>query len=704
MARILDANSDPIFDDVAETGTLAALGDSINLVLTGQSGVALSLQDIGAGVLEVTFECSVDGTNYFPLSGVDSLTGLVGTTATANGIWVFACAGMAAFRARVTAWTSGSALAHAKAGQGNQAQAFGGTITFAPGTALSIRNENDLNNTHTANLGIGASFTGAATDLGDFLGVLVTVYSDQASAVDGLEIQFSNDGATWRVGDVFSIGAGSFKTFTFQPVLQFFRVVYTNGGVGTLDFALNSLLCGATPKSSSHRLEDNVSGQDDATLQKAVIAAKLPGGDYQNIDASAGGALQVVITDENQDAFGRIRVSDPVTLIDSTFGYGLNPREFEDISSGNGVVTYDGVKKAALLSVTAGAVGVAGLQSYQYAHYNPGKSHLIFMTFCADPLGLQFDANQKFEVGYFDDDNGLFVRGVGPTDIYAVRRSSVSGVLVEESVERANWNIDVLDGTGSVDNPSGVLLNAETSQILVIDLQFLGVGRVRMGAEVAGGIIYAHEFNFANSQAGMYMQAGTLPIRWRFEDTGTAGWGRSDAYCAMVTTEGGAEKNRGVPLSTGNPPSTPITAASNVDTHLVSIRPKLTYNGYANRIWNILEGAEVLNTGATEVVCKVWYDPDITGGAWADVDTSDSGMEYNITATHAPGTGIEIGRFSVAATGQSKGAGGLDEVLSRLPITLDQLGANAVGAISLTAAGVGGTSAVLGTLSWREIR
>lgn len=569
----------------------------------------------------------------------------------------------------------------------------------------NLQTDIDAGNSTSAPLGIGAVFQGSSKEILDVAVILVSVVADQVSATDGIEFQFSPDNIVWFGTDNYTYeSAGGVKTYSVQPVFPYFRIQFTNGAVAQTQFFLSTLLMSGNTKPSSHRLEDNLAGQDDVTASKSIIAAKIPAGTYQNIDATSGGALRVVVSEENQDAFGRVRTSNPVMLLDSTFGYNLNPRILEDISTGNGAVAFDANKRAALLSVTAGAVGVAGLQSYQYTHYNPGKSHLIFMTFCGDPTAQQFAVGQKFEVGYFDDANGIFVRGDGPTDIYAVRRSSVTGSVVEEAVERANFNIDVLDGSGSPANPSGVLLDAESSQILVIDLQFLGVGRVRVGLAVAGAVIYAHEFNFANVNPNMYMQYATLPVRWRFEDTTTIGWPRSDAYCMMVTSEGGAETNRGIPFSIGNPPGTPITAASGVDTHIISIRPSLTFNGLANRIWNILQNAGILNTGSNEVICKLWYDATITGGAWVPVDASDSGMEYNITATHAPGTGIEIGRFSVAATNTNKDAGGISDIENRLPIALNAAGTAPVGAITLTAAGFGGTSVVLGTIGWREIR
>ena len=65
----------------------------------------------------------------------------------------------------------------------------------------------------------------------------------------------------------------------------------------------------------------------------------------------------------NLDAFSRLRVSDPVTLFESTFQYDLAPLQYEAITS-SGTVTHDATDSNALLSISA-ATGLAAVQSYR---------------------------------------------------------------------------------------------------------------------------------------------------------------------------------------------------------------------------------------------------------------------------------------------------------------------------------------------------
>jgi hypothetical protein len=155
------------------------------------------------------------------------------------------------------------------------------------------------NSREIGNLEADEVWVGVGERINGFAGLLITVFSDVASAEDGLEIQFSPDGIDWHTDDVYSIAAGAFKTFTFQPVLEWVRVMYTNGPVatGANQFHLHTAYHSVAVKPSSHRLADNVSGQDDATLQKSIVAAERPDGAYANVLATDTNRLIVQPTD-----------------------------------------------------------------------------------------------------------------------------------------------------------------------------------------------------------------------------------------------------------------------------------------------------------------------------------------------------------------------------------------------------------------------
>lgn len=58
--------------------------------------------------LTVTFEHTVDGTNYVALIGINKASGAKATTATTAGVFVFNTSGSVSVRARVSTYVAGS--------------------------------------------------------------------------------------------------------------------------------------------------------------------------------------------------------------------------------------------------------------------------------------------------------------------------------------------------------------------------------------------------------------------------------------------------------------------------------------------------------------------------------------------------------------------------------------------------------------------
>ena len=210
------------------------------------------------------------------------------------------------------------------------------------------------------------------------------------------------------------------------------------------------------------------------------------------------------------DAFGRLRVSSPYTLFDDQNNYGTDSLVFNYVTNGSG--SYSSLLNESAVNLTVGGNNndLCVRQTKQYFRYQPGKSQLIMQTFV---LGYAKEGVRK-RIGYFDSNNGLFLEQIvsdveGETGLRFVVRTNTSGSPVDTAYDSSTWNLDKMDGFG----PSGVDLHAYNAQILFIDLEWLGVGRVRFGFVVDGNIYYCHEVKNANNIANVYMRTADLPIR-----------------------------------------------------------------------------------------------------------------------------------------------------------------------------------------------
>lgn len=393
------------------------------------------------------------------------------------------------------------------------------------------------------------------------------------------------------------------------------------------------------------------------------------------------------------DAFSRWRISDPRTLF-ATQSLDMEPLLMESGQSGTGVApSHNANTRMCQMSATAGS-GTSWMQSFQYSPYQPGKSQLILITGNMD-TGV---AGVVKDVGYFDAANGIFYRQNGASGVQFVRRSSTSGSVVDEVVNQASWNLDKLDGTGG----SGYTLDPTKVFILVIDLQFLAMGRVRIGFDLGGTIIYAHQFTHANVLTVPYMQTATLPVQALLTASSSGNTANLYFKCAAVISEGGFDVDAGIGFST---PSVTVTAGNGTRTHLLSVRPKLTFNGIVNRHRLLIDSLELLVTGNNAVLWELVVGATFSvAPTFADVNTTYSAHEYGSGGTFSALTsGVVISAGYCATNGANKVAisGHLNTFY---PLTLNRAGANrALGTLSLLVTGLGGTSASNALFNYIEI-
>jgi hypothetical protein len=395
----------------------------------------------------------------------------------------------------------------------------------------------------------------------------------------------------------------------------------------------------------------------------------------------------------NLDAFSRLRVSNPLILHNSQFTYDLAPVIMEQIVTGTGAsITHDGTNRCALMTFASTPTGgKAYMQSYEYLPYQPGRSQLIFVTFNM----IAAVANVLKFAGYSDGVNGIEFQLDGTTKQFVIYSASSAG---NETVTQSSWNLDKLDGTGA----SGFTLDITKTQILVIDIQALYVGRVRIGFDIGGNIIYAHEFLHANLFASPYIQTANLPVRCGMTCTATVST-TMNFICSAVISEGGTE-DINVFGYTFQQDSGAISVGTG-GTHMLSLRPRTTFNSFTNRTRVAYIDVEIYNAGNQPVQWQLCIGQAISGTTtYNAVNSTYSSSEYNILGTLSGSPAIVIDGGYVASSGSAKGVTNTD-INSRYPITLDAAGSHrSLGTLTLKATSLSGSQTVYASIKFREIR
>ena len=388
------------------------------------------------------------------------------------------------------------------------------------------------------------------------------------------------------------------------------------------------------------------------------------------------------------DAFGRLRISEPLTLFDSSHRFADNDLWHESIT-GTASSTFN--QNAGLVELDVGASNGDEIirETNKVFSYQPGKSLLIMTTFV---FGEQKE-NLRQRAGYYGASNGMYFE-VDGTTVSFVERNSVTGSLAETRVNQANWNVDVLDGTG----PSGFTLDTSKAQILFMDIEWLGLGTVRMGFVIDGQFVHCHSFHHANRIASTYITTASLPLRQEITNTGdTSGASQAKQICSTVISEGGYEL-RGRQQGIGTPITTPrVLTTEDVYYPVISLRLKSTrLDAIA-----IITAASFLGVDNGNYNWRIVAGGAITAGSWVSAGTN-SAIDYNLTGTAISGGRILASGW-VGTSNQS--AGSIDllkEALFKFQLERNSF-TSTPEPISLVVACDTASAKTYSTLDWEEI-
>jgi len=391
----------------------------------------------------------------------------------------------------------------------------------------------------------------------------------------------------------------------------------------------------------------------------------------------------------NIDAFGRLRVSEPFTLFDSSNRFADNGLWSTGVVTG-GTAAFNSAQGLMDLNVTAASGSEVIRETTKVFSYQPGKSLLVLNTFVMNPA----KTGLRQRVGYYSAANGYYLEQNDST-VSFVERSSVSGGLVNTPVVQASWNVDPMNGTG----PSGITLDLTKAQILFMDLEWLGVGTVRIGFIINGNYYVCHKFNHANIIATTYITTASLPLRYEITNTSaTSGASTLKQICSSIISEGGYEL-RGAQQAIGTPITTPKDlGAAGILSPVVSLRLKSTrLDGIA-----IATAVSIIGNEAANYNWQLVAAGTTTGGAgWVNAGANSS-VEYKLDGTSFTGGRIVASGYFTATASTSVSIDILKAALFSNQLERDGLTGTPYEFTIVLTAGTNNES-VFASMDWEEI-
>ena len=394
---------------------------------------------------------------------------------------------------------------------------------------------------------------------------------------------------------------------------------------------------------------------------------------------------------DQHDAFGRLRVSNPLTLFDSSHRYRDN-NLWNHLVVGTGS-TVGFVTTQGLINIGIGTTAGCSVirETTKVFSYQPGKSLLVLNTFVMNPK----KTNLRQRVGYFGADNGMYFEVDGDTS-YFVERSLSTGS--ETKVAQTDWNIDKLDGTGI----SGIILNISKAQILWMDIEWLGLGTVRMGFVIDGKFIHCHSFHHANIIQSTYITTASLPLRYEIANTGiTTSSSNLKQVCSTVISEGGYELS-GLQQAVQTPITAPVDLPSPAGTYYPVISIRLKSSPDRLDAIAILTALSIMGIGnGPEYNWQVIASATTTGGTWTSAGV-DSAVEYKIGGTSVSGGRILASGFFSSSQQSSASIDILKEALFKFQLERNGLTGTPYELTLVCATNSAGAD-VFTSLDWEEI-
>lgn len=399
----------------------------------------------------------------------------------------------------------------------------------------------------------------------------------------------------------------------------------------------------------------------------------------------SGGTVESTFPDAYFDAFNRLRTSGTGNRLDVEFIYDKQEEIIDEITGGTGSVVHQGDTRDLLIKTNgSGLTDSAAMMSYNIP-YTPGNSQLIAITGTLNELDLTGEAEIFF-------------------------RSKVSGSIVETTYPQSAWTENVVSDA-----------DWSKSHILEIDFQSLKVGRMRFYLNRSGIITPIHQITNDNKYNAGYWQLPTLPLGWRIwndanytytemcygdEENGIGlrfktplnALQQLRAICGTVKSEGGLNLEDITGYNrVADSHLTPKTVSTTL-IPLLSIKPKDLFKTFDNH--SLIIPQLVSLSVDNPVKYTIVHNAILNGESWVDVDSDESSVEYDVSATSF--TNGHVLYSDYISTAKNKGVSA-SSLLGRALLWARR--GDMSGTITIAAIRTGGSNATTYTsLQWKEIR
>lgn len=316
---------------------------------------------------------------------------------------------------------------------------------------ISNRGVLNTENSSTATLNNGATFTGTGVDVSSFASIVVSCKTDKSGI---LYVDFSPDNTNWDRTIQYTIVADTSEVHRLSCVSKYARVrVYNNSGSNQTYLRLQTLL--GNQQTLTTKMSADISDDQDTIVTRSVLNGQSDSGDFISVPVTPEGHLEVAVH-EPISVFGNMSVDEDTPIFQTDFVYGISSQQVLTVTSGSGGAS--GTNQLCSLSTGVTVNSFAVAESRKRLRYRPGQGvKCAFTAMFTSPV-----ANSYQGAGCGTAENGLYF-GYGDTNNLS---DTSFGILYVYNGKREIKTLTVTTGATSAGNVT-VTLNGTAFTVAV---------------------------------------------------------------------------------------------------------------------------------------------------------------------------------------------------------------------------------------------
>jgi len=379
----------------------------------------------------------------------------------------------------------------------------------------------------------------------------------------------------------------------------------------------------------------------------------------------------------NLDAFGRLRTAAVTNLLDIKHVYDKNPLQVSEVTAGTATSIFSQQYARVRMSTSANNDLVIR-KTKTHPIYQPGKSQLFEGSFA----NFQIETNVIKRIGCFTSTTGTPYNSV--FDGYFLESNGVTSAITFNIYLSGSctYSAQTTSWSSTQFNPSN--FDWSKTNLMTVDYQWLGVGRMRFGMVLSGQTFYFLDYTAANSLPTVYMSSPNQPIRYEIRQVGT-GSGNFDMICSQTSTEGALN---GLYSTVGIQNQTTTTlSTSGTKYPYIGYRLKESYKSVTSQY----NSMSILNTSNDSYLLTIEFNPTLSSTpTWVDIANSPfqyaifTGTTTTIITTNGHIMTSLIGESGTSALStlklddnQIRVGSNVNGTLDEMWICIEPLGANA---------------------------